>query len=62
MYFQLLPSLAAERVSDMRREAETTSLARRARTARPRHAGHRAGRRAAAPCPDVRLMPRTARS
>ena len=28
MYFQLLPSLAAERVSDMRREAETTSLAR----------------------------------
>jgi hypothetical protein len=58
MYFQLLPTLAAERVSDMRREAETTSLARRARPARPRHAG----RRAAAPCPDVRLMPRTARS
>lgn len=58
MYFQVLPSLAAERVSAMRREAETTSLARRARMARPRHAG----RRAAAPCPDVRLMARTARS
>jgi hypothetical protein len=61
MYSQLLPSLAAERVCDIRREAKAASRARRIRPGRPGHRGHRAGRRAAAPASDVRLMPRAAR-
>jgi hypothetical protein len=59
MYSQMLPGMAAERVSDMRREATTTWLARRARVARPGHAGHRAGRRAGAH--GAGLIPRVAR-
>jgi hypothetical protein len=62
MYSQLLPGIAAERVSEMRRDAKTTSLARRMRRARPGHRGHQAGRRAAATCPDALLIPRAARS
>jgi hypothetical protein len=62
MYSQLLPSMAAEHAGDLRREAKASSLARRARPARPRHRGHHVGRRAHAHGPDVRLMPRAARS
>jgi hypothetical protein len=60
MYSQLLAGMAAERVSDMRREAKTASRARRTRPARPGQAGHRSGRHAASG-PDSRLMLRTAR-
>jgi hypothetical protein len=62
MYSQLLPGMAADRVSDMRREAKASSLARRIRQPRPGHHGHQAGRRAAAPCRDALVIPRAARS
>jgi hypothetical protein len=61
MYSQLLPEMAAERVSDMRREAKTASRARRSRPARPGHAGHRAGRHIGVHGPDGRMLLRTAR-
>jgi hypothetical protein len=60
MYSQLLAGIAAERVSDMHREAKTASRAGRTRLARPGQAGHRAGRHAASG-PDGRLTLRTAR-
>jgi hypothetical protein len=62
MYSQLLAGMAVDRVSDMRREAKTRSLAMRNRRTRPGHHGHQAGRSAAAPCRDARLIPRAARS
>ena len=58
MYSQLLPEMAAERVSDMRREAKTASRARRTRPARPGPAGHRSGR---VHGPGGRVLLRTAR-
>jgi len=68
MYSHLLPTVAAERVSDMRREASAASRARRARPLRwarlapetpPARPAGRVG--AGTPCPDTRLIPRTAR-
>jgi len=61
MYSQLLPSIAGERVSDLRREAKTTSLAMRIRRTRPGHRGHHIGRRSAASGRDALLIARAAR-